>query len=398
MAFLVPIILDKKSYLIVRKSILLILGVITTSLVPAQSLIKNGSFEEKAYCPANFNQSSLNILTHWRQPTQGTPDYFHECSGKAGVPNNVFGKQPAYEGQGYAGLVTFTSGKYNYREYLQIKLDRPLTAGEIVCVEAQLSPADMSLYVTDGFGMFFSTRKLHQGDQKAIRRAPQMENPSLHLINDHGFWTKISDTFVAEGGEEWLTLGNFKYDSDLTILRRTREDGAVDSNNWAYLYIDDLKVKRVDKREDCSCVNDLIKETVHDPPLELGEVREIDISSILFEFDKDIITADSKEELKSVIKLMKRRDVAFMEVIGHTDIVGADGYNFDLSKRRAQAVIDYMAEQGTDPDRLQISWRGANVPVANNDSDLGRAQNRRVEFRILEYKYELYEVPERKGG
>ena len=378
------------------KPVLLVLGVIAVSTLSAQSLIKNGGFEEKAYCPASFNQTSLNILTNWKQPTQGTPDYFHECSRKAGVPGNVFGKQDAYEGQAYAGLVTFTSGKRDYREYLQIKLDRPLTAGEVVCVEAQLSPADMSLFVTDGFGMCFSSGMLKQGNQKVISRKTQVANPRLHLIDEHGFWTKISDTFVAEGGEKWLTLGNFRNDSDLTILRRTREDGAVDANDWAYLYIDDLKVESVDKREDCSCVNDIIEETVHDPPLELGEVREIEMSSILFQFDKDIITTESKEDLKDVIKLMKRRKVAFMEVIGHTDIIGKDGYNFDLSKRRAQAVIDYMSDQGTDPERLQISWRGSNLPVADNDSDLGRAKNRRVEFRILEYKYERYDVPERK--
>lgn len=386
------------SYLIVRKSFLLIFCLGAACSLYAQSLIKNGGFEEKAYCPANFNQSSLNILPHWKQPSQGTPDYFNECSRKAGVPENVFGNQPAYEGSGYAGLVTFTSGKYNYREYLQIRLDRPLTAGEIVCVEAQISPADKSLFVTDGFGMVFTRPKLQQSDQKVFRKDPQMENPSLHLIDEHGFWTKISDTFVAEGGEEWLTIGNFKHDSELTILRRTREDGAIDANDWAYVYIDDLKVTRVEKREDCSCVNDLIKETVHDPPLELGEVREIEISTILFEFDEDVITDASKKELKSVIKLMKRRKVAFMEVIGHTDIVGPDGYNFDLSKRRAQAVIDHMVDQGVDPARLQISWRGSNQPAAENDSDDGRAQNRRVEFRILEYKYEKYEVAERKGS
>ena len=378
------------------KPVLLLLGVIAVSTLSAQSLIKNGGFEEKAYCPASFNQTSLNILTNWKQPTQGTPDYFHECSRKAGVPGNVFGKQGAYEGKAYAGLVTFTSGKRDYREYLQIKLDRPLTAGEIVCVEVQLSPADMSLFVTDGFGMYFSRGILKQGNQKVISRNTQVGNPRLHLLDEQGFWTKISDTFVAEGGEEWLTLGNFRNDSDLTILRRTREDGAIDANDWAYLYIDDLKVEIVDKREDCSCVNDIIEDTVHDPPLELGEVREIEMRSILFQFDKDIITRESKEDLKEVIKLMKRRKVAFIEVIGHTDIVGENGYNFDLSKRRAQAVIDYMSDQGTDPDRLQISWRGSNLPVADNDSDVGRAKNRRVDFRILEYKYERYNVPERK--
>jgi len=88
----------------------------------AQNLVPNPSFEENSYCPVTFNQTSLNLITDWRQIATGTPDYFNACSDKAGVPTNVFGNQSAKAGDAYAGLVTFASSKRDYREYLSAPL------------------------------------------------------------------------------------------------------------------------------------------------------------------------------------------------------------------------------------------------------------------------------------
>ena len=79
----------------------------------------------------------------------------------------------------------------------------------------------------------------------------------------------------------------------------------------------------------------------------------------------------------------------YMEISGHTDVVGPDGYNLELSKRRAQKVIDYLTAKGINPSRLQLNFFGKQQPVANNETDEGRHQNRRVEFQILEKKFEL---------
>ncbi|MEO0405198.1 MAG: hypothetical protein AAF193_10035, partial [Bacteroidota bacterium] len=140
----------------------------------SQNLVKNASFEERSYCPVNFNQQRLRILTSWQQPNNATPDYFKECSKEAGVPENLFGNQVALEGEAYAGIVTYASSKRNYREYLQQKLTRPLKPGEIVCVEYWLSAADRALYVTDGFGAHFSKTPLNSHTQKIFEVRPQV--------------------------------------------------------------------------------------------------------------------------------------------------------------------------------------------------------------------------------
>ena len=71
-----------------------------------------------------------------------------------------------------------------------------------------------------------------------------------------------------------------------------------------------------------------------------------------------------------------------IEIAGHSDEKGSEEYNFDLSRRRAQVVMDYLLQKGISPDRMFIKGYGAELPVADNQSERGREQNRRVELRF----------------
>jgi len=73
-----------------------------------------------------------------------------------------------------------------------------------------------------------------------------------------------------------------------------------------------------------------------------------------------------------------------IEISGHTDSKGSDEYNEKLSKARAGSVRDYMVNKGVMPDRIVAKGYGESVPVDTNDTDEGRQQNRRVEFKVLE--------------
>ena len=75
-----------------------------------------------------------------------------------------------------------------------------------------------------------------------------------------------------------------------------------------------------------------------------------------------------------------------MAVQGHTDNRGSAAYNRELSQRRAQAVVKYLTDKGIAPERLDAKGFGPDRPVATNDTAEGRAQNRRVEFKVLEPK------------
>jgi outer membrane protein OmpA-like peptidoglycan-associated protein len=355
----------------------------------AQNLVNNGSFETKSYCPSNFNQQSLNTIAGWWQATDGTPDYFHTCSDKVGVPNNVFGQQLAKDGDGYTGLVTFSVGKRNYREYLQTKLTRPLAAGEMVCIEMYVSAADYCNYVTDGIGILLSEKKAESNLQTELAFTGTMSNPRLNMLDESNAWQLLSDVYVAKGGEEYLTIGNFKADKELKVIRRTEDMSDKGYGTWSYMYIDDIKVRPVQRKLECSCENEYLASIAVDPPLELSEYKKIKLDAILFDFDADLLTDAALNQLEEVYVLLKKNRSMYMEISGHTDVVGPDGYNLGLSKRRAQRVIDHLVMKGIDASRLQLTFFGKLQPVANNETDDGRHQNRRVEFQILEKKFEL---------
>jgi len=72
-----------------------------------------------------------------------------------------------------------------------------------------------------------------------------------------------------------------------------------------------------------------------------------------------------------------------VRIEGHTDSVGPEAYNMKLSLQRAEAVMKYLVSQGVDADRMEVLGKGEDYPVASNDTDEGRAHNRRIEFIIL---------------
>lgn len=353
-----------------------------------QNLVSNGSFEEKVFCPIGFNQQQINSIKHWWQATNGTPDYFHKCSKGIGIPDNFTGHQDAFEGEAYAGLVTFSNNKKNYREYLQSKLMRTLVAGEMICVEFKFSAAENCLFVADGLGVTLTHDKITSRRHEPIKGETALSNPRFHMLDEKEQWVAMSDIYTAKGGEEYITIGNFKSDKDLRIIRRTNSS-VGQQGGWSYLYIDDVRITPVKQRNECACSVIEMSAGAVDPPLELQEYTLIRLDNILFDFDMDILTDSALMQMKEVYQLLKKNPYFYLEVSGHTDIKGDDEYNMELSRRRAEQVIQHLRDRGIDATRLRLSYHGFEVPVANNDTDEGRRQNRRVEFRVLKNTFEL---------
>ena len=121
-------------------------------------------------------------------------------------------------------------------------------------------------------------------------------------------------------------------------------------------------------------------------------VAEAFIQNLEFEFGSDALTAADRRELDGVIakldpyRPMLRENLAHINVIGHTDSVGAAEFNQGLSERRATSVASYLETQGqVRPERMEISGRGENDPMADNGTDEGRALNRRVVIEVIKH-------------
>jgi OOP family OmpA-OmpF porin len=106
------------------------------------------------------------------------------------------------------------------------------------------------------------------------------------------------------------------------------------------------------------------------------------LHGVTFEFDKDRLTANAKTILDLTAAALVAAPEIKVEIGGHTDDKGADAYNQTLSERRAQAVLDYLTAQGVATERMRAVGYGESKPVADNGSDEGREQNRRVELTV----------------
>lgn len=371
---------------------LCLLGLIFFNELPSQNLVPNPSFEEHSYCPVNFNQGKLDIVQGWKQASRGTSDYFHTCSRIVGIPENSFGEQSAREGEAYVGLITFAPSKKNYREYMQAKLDSPLGAGQLYCVRFYVSSADLSEFVTDGLGAVFSNSKIKNDSEKVIPMNPQVSNPLNNVLDNNDDWTMLSDVYRAQGGEKYITLGNFLPDHR-TLIRRRNLSPVEGQRTWesAYYYVDDLSVAAVNSRSECPCSIPLIQANMKDSTrwkIPLGQ--EVKFDNVLFDFDDAALLTSSIEQLTEVAGWMRNNSFLQLQVLGHTDITGPDGYNLELSKSRADAVLGFLESMGVPSSRLSSGYFGSDRPVANNSEATGRALNRRVDFIIKERAYKEY--------
>ena len=114
----------------------------------------------------------------------------------------------------------------------------------------------------------------------------------------------------------------------------------------------------------------------HNKKKDLDQLKK----GINFEFNSSKLTQNSYPTLDAIVKLMKEITEANVEVQGHTDIIGTEDYNQKLSENRAHTVTDYLIKKGIAAERLRAVGFGTRVPLADNESDEGRAKNRRVEL------------------
>ena len=124
-----------------------------------------------------------------------------------------------------------------------------------------------------------------------------------------------------------------------------------------------------------------IKKNVELKRIDIG--KTIALRNIFFDFDKATIRSESANELNRLIKLLTDNPTLKIELGSHTDSKGSDDYNQKLSQSRSQSVVAYLIEKGISSDRLVAKGYGETVPVATNDTEDGRQENRRTEFKIL---------------
>ena len=122
--------------------------------------------------------------------------------------------------------------------------------------------------------------------------------------------------------------------------------------------------------------------SVKPEPVQSEVITLSDAGDVLFAFNQSELTPAAQSKLDSLMPKLQSDDVVSIKVIGHTDSVGSDTYNQALSERRASSVAAYLLSQGLAPNKLTSEGKGQSQPVADNETEEGRAKNRRVELHV----------------
>ena len=218
-----------------KRSLLLLIPfvIMIGSQGSSQNLVLNPSFDQFITCPS-FGQFGPTWVNDWQKPTVGSSDYYnYNC------PGIQPSKQAPNSGEGYAGIICYNFGT-EYREYITGELSSPLQAGVTYEVEYHVSLNDGYIQAIKEVDAYLSinapgpfSNALH------INVTPQVTNQT-GALDDTSAWMKVTGNYIASGGEQFITIGNFRDDNNTTIS----QPGSIGSFG-AYYFVDDVSVSPI---------------------------------------------------------------------------------------------------------------------------------------------------------
>lgn len=171
--------------------------------------------------------------------------------------------------------------------------------------------------------------------------------------------------------------GTVLYDKDTTLVFTLPNDDG--GKTWVHFYVTNGSQQYLRIIEEAG-----FKKSLTFGPAEMKAALDaegrVQLNDILFDLDKATLQSESTKQLQNVVTLLKENPDLNLEVQGHTDNQGNEDYNLELSQRRAETVVAYLGLFGIDFERLSPKGYGESEPVESNDTEEGRAKNRRVEL------------------
>ncbi|MBL7964879.1 MAG: OmpA family protein [Flavobacteriales bacterium] len=393
------------------RKFLAILLLLSAHVLPAQNLLQrtlnndtmpnlvpNPGFEEtkRLQCgwtqdPRKFNEE---VMTGWHSPTETTPDHYSTRNDPgcwSHPAKRTKGATLPHAGDCMVGIKVWGRGNTPtwWHEYLQIELPEPLEAGRRYIAEMWVQRGNFSNEASNNIGLLVTAVPVKTRDCLPLYITPQVNEEK---VITKGGWHKVRGVFDAVGDERYLLIGNF-YDDAATEHQRQPE-----GERGAYYFIDDVNLRLAPPG---TPLTPRPKESIPPPPkqrvpdhvsttvVDIMQVepevgKAIRLDNIFFAFDKAELKPESHAELDRLVDLLTDYPHLRIEIEGHTDDQGADDYNLRLSDARAKAVVDYLLAKKVNKERLSWKGYGETRPLVPNSSEEHRAQNRRVEFRVLE--------------
>lgn len=206
-------------------------------------MLPDPGFEKMDFCPGKGGkkESTLKALECWWSANKCSPDYMNRCAGGMdGIINNVGGTQDPAEGNGYAGICHGRRGKYF--ESIQTRLVRPLEKDSLYIIRFKVSFGDKVFYATNEFGFYFGKYK-EIGKSKMPSRLGYVPVRTGSFHTSKKDWMELSAYYLAEGGEEYFTLGFMNPYPELQLVGG-KEPKAIDGEaDDVYYFLDDVSVE-----------------------------------------------------------------------------------------------------------------------------------------------------------
>lgn len=384
---------------LISKCFILTVACATIANATAQgdNLVPNGSFENSDLRKLKSQGQLEEFTEDWFSATEASLDLYAEGmkSEKVNIPNNIYGKQEATDGVCYAGFRAFSKDPKLPRTYFEVELSTELEKNQLYCVSFDVSLSDLSRYGVNGVGAFLSDRKIEQGNTGALNRTASVLHKADKVMSLQDGWETICGTFIGTGEEEYLVIGGFHKDSDVEDEKMKKPSGVTGVvKNQAYYYLDNVRVTPIEAKSQCACsaADEVRTDLVYGSSVVLSESMTPDeivsISAVYYAFLKRRPTGAGAATVAKLADILKANPSWKLRVVGHSD---EDEFNEGkinpryrgLGEKRADQVIVKFGEMGIGASRLVVDTMENSDPASTRDTDISRAQNRRVTFELI---------------
>jgi hypothetical protein len=237
-----------------KNSFFILLFVCIYSCVNAQAnLVMNPSFEEDSFCTAFYDGFYQRAVYDWKSPNRSAAYYINICANpynnpdrQTTIPSNVWGYEFPYTGIAYAGVGLYAqlNDGFSYRQYIQGTLRDTLLNGNWYGIRIFISKAEIyQRYCQSNIGIYFSKNDTFYNTEHNLAVTPQFQNDTNNGLIDTLGWQKIEGSFIANGGEKYLIIGNFEDNAHTKIFDCFNNGTNLHSPYGEMMYfIDDVSV------------------------------------------------------------------------------------------------------------------------------------------------------------
>jgi len=391
-----------------KKIIYTIFSMIAVHSIAQENLVPNPSFEqvEKKIKEAG----EIELAYPWTSATLKKVDlYSADAKNKDfGVPENAYGEEKAQDGNNYVGLNIYGYRGRAPKGYLQTELTKELTAGKKYCMKFFVSFSDRSKYATNNIGIYVSNDAVTSTNEGDLNFKPQIMKLKNSPIDKQFDWVPICGLYEAQGGEKFITIGNFMSEEN-TVTERVRQSREFSGAQImdGYYYLDNVSVIDMEGQPAESCVCEKIAGGKLETEFKSFSTSEKDKESskaeskvfvnsdgttvkpgekvaaqkkeyspiyqiVTFEEGSKDIEMEGEVTLDQIVDYLKKNPTKKLKATGHAN--KSESNADKLSKGRAFAIKKYLDAKG-------LTGR---IVLDSNIEEQSKPENRKVTFEFVD--------------